>query len=42
VQSSVGELLGPDKESTTLEYKATLRADATHGTVYKPLERAQA
>lgn len=34
------ELLGPDKESKTLEYKATLRTHATSGEVFKPLETA--
>ncbi|HVE45872.1 MAG TPA: ATP-binding protein [Acidimicrobiales bacterium] len=34
------ELLGPDKESTHLEYKATLRTHAEDGTVFKPLETA--
>ncbi len=36
----VGDLLGPDKESQTLEYKATLRTHAHSGEVYKPLETA--
>jgi type I restriction enzyme, R subunit len=36
----IGELLGPDKESQTLEYKATLRTHAATGDVYKPLETA--
>jgi type I restriction enzyme R subunit len=36
----VGDLLGPDKESPTLEYKATLRTHAHSGEVYKPLETA--
>ena len=33
-------LLGPDKESTHLEYKATLRTHADSGEVFKPLETA--
>jgi type I restriction enzyme R subunit len=36
----IGELLGPDKESQSLEYKATLRTHAVSGEVYKPLETA--
>ena len=36
----VGDLLGPDQESQTLEYKATLRTHAHSGEVYKPLETA--
>jgi type I restriction enzyme R subunit len=36
----IGELLGPDRESGTLEYKATLRTHAGDGTLYKPLETA--
>jgi type I restriction enzyme R subunit len=36
----IGDLLGPDKESETLEYKATLRTHAASGEVYKPLETA--
>jgi type I restriction enzyme R subunit len=36
----VGDLLGPDKESQTLEYKATLRTHTHSGEVYKPLETA--
>ena len=36
----IGDLLGPDKESQTLEYKATLRTHAHSGEVYKPLETA--
>lgn len=34
------ELLGPDRESTHLEYKATLRTHADSGEVFKPLETA--
>ena len=34
------ELLGPDKESTHLEYKATLRTHADSGETFKPLETA--
>ena len=34
------DLLGPDKESTHLEYKATLRTHADSGGVFKPLETA--
>jgi type I restriction enzyme R subunit len=36
----IGELLGPDKESGHLEYKASLRTRAGTGEVYKPLETA--
>ena len=36
----ISELLGPDKESATLEYKASLRTKAGSGEVYKPLETA--
>jgi type I restriction enzyme R subunit len=36
----IGELLGPDKESGSLEYKASLRTRAGSGEVYKPLETA--
>jgi type I restriction enzyme R subunit len=36
----IGELLGPDRESLTLEYKATLRTHADDGEVFKPLETA--
>jgi type I restriction enzyme R subunit len=36
----IGELLGPDLESTHLEYKATLRTHAESGELYKPLETA--
>jgi type I restriction enzyme R subunit len=36
----IGDLLGPDKESQTLEYKARLRTHAHSGEVYKPLETA--
>lgn len=36
----IGELLGPDRESATLEYKATLRTHADSGDVFKPLETA--
>jgi type I restriction enzyme R subunit len=36
----IGELLGPDRESQHLEYKATLRTRAETGEVYKPLETA--
>ena len=36
----IGELLGPDRESQHLEYKATLRTRAETGQVYKPLETA--
>ena len=34
----IGELLGPDLESSTLEYKATFRTHADGGEVFKPLE----
>ena len=34
------ELLGPDRESTHLEYKATLRTHAGSGEVFRPLETA--
>ncbi|HSS12107.1 MAG TPA: ATP-binding protein, partial [Acidimicrobiales bacterium] len=34
------ELLGPDKESTHLEYKATLRTHQDTGETFKPLETA--
>jgi type I restriction enzyme R subunit len=34
------DLLGPDRESTHLEYKATLRTHAEGGEVFKPLETA--
>jgi type I restriction enzyme R subunit len=34
------DLLGPDRESTHLEYKATLRTHADSGEVFKPLETA--
>jgi type I restriction enzyme, R subunit len=34
------ELLGPDRESTHLEYKATLRTHADDGEPFKPLETA--
>jgi type I restriction enzyme R subunit len=34
------ELLGPDRESDTLEYKSTLRTRAESGELYKPLEGA--
>ncbi len=34
------DLLGPDKESTHLEYKAMLRTHADGGEVFKPLETA--
>ncbi len=34
------DLLGPDKESTHLEYKATLRTHQDSGEVFKPLETA--
>ena len=34
------DLLGPDKESTHLEYKATLRTHAATGETFKPLETA--
>ena len=34
------DLLGPDRESTHLEYKATLRTHADTGEVFKPLETA--
>jgi type I restriction enzyme R subunit len=34
------DLLGPDRESTHLEYKATLRAHADSGETFKPLETA--
>ncbi len=36
----VGDLLGPDRESTHLEYKASLRTHAVSGKLYKPLETA--
>jgi hypothetical protein len=36
----IGELLGPDRESQYLEYKATLRTRADTGEVFKPLETA--
>jgi type I restriction enzyme, R subunit len=36
----IGDLLGPDKESHSLEYKATLQTHAHSGEVYKPLETA--
>ncbi|MEJ7845993.1 MAG: DEAD/DEAH box helicase family protein [Acidimicrobiales bacterium] len=36
----VGDLLGPDRESTTLEYKASLRTHAASGELYRPLETA--
>jgi type I restriction enzyme, R subunit len=36
----IGELLGPDKEGGSLEYKASLRTHADSGKVYKPLETA--
>ena len=36
----ISELLGPDRESGTLEYKASLRTKADSGQVYKPLETA--
>ena len=36
----IGELLGPDLESSTLEYKATFRTHADGGEVFKPLESA--
>ncbi len=36
----VVELLGPDKESAHLEYKATLRTHADGGETWKPLETA--
>jgi type I restriction enzyme R subunit len=39
-QCPIGELLGPDKESGSLEYKASLRTRARSGEVYKPLEAA--
>ena len=34
------ELLGPDRESTQLEYKATLRTHQSTGDAFKPLETA--
>ncbi|MEX2619396.1 MAG: RNA-binding domain-containing protein [Egibacteraceae bacterium] len=34
------DLLGPDRESTHLEYKATLRTHADSGATFKPLESA--
>jgi hypothetical protein len=34
------DLLGPDRESTHLEYKATLRTHADSGEMFKPLETA--
>lgn len=34
----IGELLGPDRESTHLEYKATLRTHDSDGAEFKPLE----
>jgi len=34
------DLLGPDRESTHLEYKATLRTHADSGETFKPLETA--
>jgi type I restriction enzyme R subunit len=34
------ELLGPDRESTHLEYKSTLRTHAESGEAFKPLETA--
>ena len=34
------DLLGPDKESTYLEYKASLRTHAATGETFKPLETA--
>ena len=36
----IGELLGPDRESQYLEYKATLRTHAATGKPFKPLETA--
>ena len=36
----VTELLGPDRESSTLEYKATLRTHADSGETFKPHESA--
>ncbi len=36
----IGELLGPGKESGSLEFKASLRTRAGSGQVYKPLETA--
>ena len=36
----IGELLGADKESGTLEYKATLRTHDRDGAIFKPLETA--
>lgn len=36
----IGDLLGPDRESTHLEYKATLRTHADGGELYTPLETA--
>ena len=37
---NIGDLLGPDKESTYLEYKATLRTHQDSGEAFKPLETA--
>ena len=36
----IADLLGPDRESTFLEYKATLRTHADGGELFKPLETA--
>lgn len=36
----IGELIGPDKESATLEFKATLRTHDSDGAFFKPLETA--
>lgn len=36
----IADLLGPGRESDTLEYKATLRTHVADGTVHKPLETA--
>ena len=36
----IGELLGPARESATLEYKSTLRTRADDGGLYRPLESA--
>jgi type I restriction enzyme, R subunit len=36
----IGELLGPGKESGSLEYKASLRTRSASGGVYRPLETA--
>lgn len=36
----IGELLGPDQEGGSLEYKASLRTRADSGQVFKPLETA--